>query len=248
MIVSYKHKYIFVHCRKAAGSSVKASLARDLGPKDIQIGSMHDSMKLGIQPNRQTFKQLLTYPANMHFAYLLLRTWSLEKSINHPNKISYTKKFGFTPEHPTAEEISFAFSEEWDSFSKFCVVRNSFSKAVSDYHWRTRSMKEKVSFKEFLEAIVEGKSLGGVIPENPCNWEMYTINDKVVMDYIIDFDNLVNSLGNVLGNIGVQWDGWLPNAKKIRNNSDWKKLYDSDSYDLVKKIYGKEIDYFKFEI
>ena len=40
MIISYRHKFIFMHSRKTAGSSVTALLSHHLGPQDIQLGLM----------------------------------------------------------------------------------------------------------------------------------------------------------------------------------------------------------------
>ena len=48
MIISKRHQLIVLHCRKAAGSSLCVSLARLLGPEDLQISALAETMALGI--------------------------------------------------------------------------------------------------------------------------------------------------------------------------------------------------------
>ena len=47
MFISFKKKYIFMHSRKTAGSSITALLNKDIGPKDIQIGAWPDAIEAG---------------------------------------------------------------------------------------------------------------------------------------------------------------------------------------------------------
>lgn len=61
MIISHKHKFIFIHCRKVAGSSISAFLSNKLGRFDLQIGAWGDSFDLGVLPNLRCFLDLL-YP------------------------------------------------------------------------------------------------------------------------------------------------------------------------------------------
>ena len=43
MIISHKHKYIFVKAQKVAGTSVQDALAKECGPNDIVIGRGTDN-------------------------------------------------------------------------------------------------------------------------------------------------------------------------------------------------------------
>jgi hypothetical protein len=50
MIISHKHRFIFVHCCKTAGSSVACSLSRYLGPNDLQFSAITDGIPFKIHP------------------------------------------------------------------------------------------------------------------------------------------------------------------------------------------------------
>ena len=57
MIISHKHEFIFIHTRKTAGSAIKCSLAKYLGPDDIVVGSINEYFEknLPVPLNIQNF-------------------------------------------------------------------------------------------------------------------------------------------------------------------------------------------------
>lgn len=57
MIISHKHKFIFVKTRKTAGSSIEKYLYNYLGPDDICTGSVLDStLRLNINEDSKLYK------------------------------------------------------------------------------------------------------------------------------------------------------------------------------------------------
>ena len=50
VIISHKHKFIFLHCRKAAGSSISVALAKYLGFRDIQLSAIKETFQAGLRP------------------------------------------------------------------------------------------------------------------------------------------------------------------------------------------------------
>ncbi len=168
-------------------------------------------------------------------------------------KRSYTRKLGPQPQHAYAAEVRSAFPSEWENYFKFCVVRNPFDKVVSDYYWKTRSLNDPPSFSEFLRAIKEGDSNSGLVPLRPDNWPIYTIDDEVVVDSVVRFENLKNGLSEVLRKIGIEWDGVLPRVKSgIRTDREgqstsYRMIYKRKDRELVQRLYRNEIDYFGYE-
>jgi len=60
MIISHKYKFIFLNCRKVAGSSITAYLNRFLGPEDLQIGSWRDSLRYGGNYNKKFVNDIVS--------------------------------------------------------------------------------------------------------------------------------------------------------------------------------------------
>ncbi|MBC7144148.1 MAG: hypothetical protein H5U24_01950 [Thioclava marina] len=48
MILSHAHRFIFLHNRKTAGSSISVALARYLGPEDLQLSAIVETLREGI--------------------------------------------------------------------------------------------------------------------------------------------------------------------------------------------------------
>ncbi len=50
MIISHRHRFIFLHCRKAAGSSIAQALAPYLGEDDLHLGTWPEALEAGVVP------------------------------------------------------------------------------------------------------------------------------------------------------------------------------------------------------
>lgn len=251
MIISHRHRFIFLHNRKAAGSSVTVALARYLGPDDIMIGCVEDCRANGVSPPRRMVREALRYP-NPKAAIAHLPKGAFWKFVSASNKARYKKLIGPTPAHAKAIDLQNAFGREWKDYTKFCVVRNPWTKTVSDYFWRTKKLQKPPSFREYVTALVSGHSLGGIAPDNHDNWDTYTIKDTVSVDKFIKFENLEEDFRDVMSSFGLDWQGSLTNAKKNTKNKagsnlNYKDLYTPDMVEKIRDLYGKEIDLFHYE-
>ena len=168
-------------------------------------------------------------------------------------KKSFIKKIGSQPQHAYAKEVCAAFPVEWKKYHKFCVVRNPYEKIVSDYYWMVGSLDNPPSFLEFLLAVKAGNPWPGVLPLRPDNWPIYTINDKVVVDSVVRFENLKRDLSDVFQKIGIDWDGNLPKAKAGMRpgthnaHKSYRSMYTTKERELVENLFDKEITHFGYE-
>ena len=252
MIISHRHKYIFIHCRKAAGSSICVSLARSLGPSDLQLSAISETLANGISLTERVQKE-----ATQSSRALALKSLFRDKKKRAPLiaralKGRYASLLGSIPQHAPAEMIKNAFPEEWATYSKFCVVRNPWDKTVSDYFWRVRNTAEPPSFPDYVEALASGNDLGGIVPLSVhSNWAMYTLDDQIAVDHIVRFENLMAGLESVCSKIGIPWDGWLPQARSAfregkAEQRDYRKLYSAEAREAVGSLYREEIDAFGY--
>jgi hypothetical protein len=157
---------------------------------------------------------------------------------------------GRKPPHAPAPKVAEAFPLEWETFQKFCVVRNPWDKTVSDYFWRIQRVSNPPSFNQYISALTAGESMGGIVPiDYHSNWDMYTINDVIAADHVIQFDDLSGGLRNTLAAIVLEWDSWLPNAKSTtrkKREISYRDLYTSTTAAQVERLYAKEIAAFDF--
>ncbi len=127
MIISHKHKFIFLKTPKTASTSIELAL-RSICEKDdiITTISTEDeaiAAELGLLP-----------PQNFHIS----ATTSDDKFYNHIS----------------APKVRYYVGEKiWNSYYKFCFERNPFDKAISFYYWLTRrkSSKDRLSLSDFIQ-------------------------------------------------------------------------------------------------
>lgn len=249
MIISHRHRFIFVHCRKAAGSSVAVSLSRYLGPDDLQFSGITDGIAFGVRPPRRVLLEGLGAAPKGDILRAVLRPRRFWAVVSNGVKSRYADVLGDSASHPPAERVASAFPCEWNEYLKFCIVRNPWAKTVSDYFWRTQRIEAPPVFEAYVDALVSGASLGGLMPRNHDNWPMYAIGDRVAVDRVIRFENLTDELSQVLAELGLDWDKWLPHAKARKGlgaSGDYRSLYTPRTAQAVAQLYAREIAEFGY--
>ena len=83
------------------------------------------------------------------------------------------------------------------------------------------------------------------------NWPLYTIDDQIVADKVIRFENLTAGLAETCAALAIPFDGWLPRAKgshrpKSGAKADPFSFYTPELRDTVGRLYEKEITTFGY--
>ncbi len=253
MILSHKHKFIFLHCRKVAGSTITTLCNRYLGPTDIQTGAWSDTIAAGGRYNdwvvnvAQQMDGCGRRQGKTGIAHL---------SPNDVNRYVHrfmAKNMGMAGgAHPAAESVRNFDPVAWQDYFKFCFVRNPWTHAVSDYYWRCNGRNcDNVSFKEFLRRLADPERPDSerLVPRHRSNWDIYAIGRRVAVDFVGRYENLEADLATVGETIGIELDlTSVPSAKadvRPRKRSI-AEHYDTEAIDLVAKIYSNEISEFGY--
>ena len=123
MIISHKHKFIFIKTNKTAGTSIEIALSKFCGPNDIITP---------ISPEDEKTRMDLGYPGPQNYQS---RIWQY----GIWNAIKWTIKGGKRPHfynHISAKEvISIIGKKKWDTYYTFCFERNPWDRIISLYYW-----------------------------------------------------------------------------------------------------------------
>lgn len=196
VILSHRHRFIFVKTAKTAGTSLKVALADLCGPEDVVPPIMdraHD-----IRP-RNHLGRVNPMPE--------LRT---ARRAGLPQGAAGTREMllrgrcfsGHTP----AWVIRARAPREWESYTTFCVERNPWDKVLSGRAWvRTQYGKDWDidTYLDWVEAHIAARRPGtGVAPFNFGNYTDPCSGEPMV-DHILRYEHLADELPPVLERLGL---------------------------------------------
>ncbi len=229
MIVSHKHKFIFIKTMKTASSSMEIALSAILGPDDVLTPA-----RTGIDERRKTGAGGQNYKLDHPDVPPIPL---MRKLLRRPERY-YHPTVGFY-EHMPAWRIKRYLGEEiWNSYYKFAFERNPWDRQVSWYFYKTRSDRRETSFEDFFnfphKAFVE-------------NYDLYSIDDEIAVDFVGQYENLTEDFETAMAAIGQGGIFKLPvtNVSKTRR-PDYQSYYNDASKALVSDWYKREIAHFGY--
>lgn len=234
MILSHRHRFIFIKTSKTAGTSLEIALSRFCGPDDI-ITPIADEDEM--------IRKELNYPGPKNFFAPLseytvkdVLKFLLKKSDNYRRKKRWYN-------HISAEEIKDKVeSEVWENYYKFCVARNPWDRAVSLYYWRCRNLRDKPTLEKYIDSFKYERSVLE-------NYRKYTINGEVAVDKICRFENLQEDLEEVCKNIGITEQLELPYAKSgfRKDKRNYREILGEEQRDRIAELCRAEIELLGYE-
>ncbi|TPV35757.1 hypothetical protein FJ651_02245 [Paucihalobacter ruber] len=213
-MISHKHKCIFIHISKCAGTSIEKAFGINtssyLHADHDQLFGWDENLKLHLQ--HATPQQLI--------------------------------------------DLNLISKDQWSTYYKFIVYRNSWDKLLSDYFWTGRSYKIEDSFKNYLKR--KGKFsniLNNTQNHLYCGNHLalqkdyfYLNGQKIVYDAEINFDSLQIGLNRVIEDLNLNSDFFnvMANVNPIKKNH-YSYYYNWKTRNLVSRIYKEDIDFFRFK-
>lgn len=226
MIVSHKYKFIFLKTRKTAGTGIEIALSEHCGPSDIITP---------IPPKDEKIRRMLGFKGPQNYAIPLSNYTAADRLALL--KTCRRKKYYA---HMTACELSHYLGDEiWKTYFKFCFERNPYDKAISRYFLTTRGLTRRPSIEEYLEMAE---------PQILSNWEIYTVDDRIAVDFVGKYEQLTDDLKKVSTKIGLPRVLSLP---QMRSRSRKKRKHYSEILGLrervlIEQICNREINSFSY--
>jgi hypothetical protein len=231
MIVSHQQRFVFIKTRKTAGTSIEIALSEHCGPADIitPIDEVDEQIRRELgHRGPQNFE--VRQPAS-GLGGLISRLFG-RNVVRHYN-------------HAPASLIRARIGpQSYDSYRKFCVVRNPWDRAVSLYFWRknrpgSEKLDEEMSFAEFVR-----DTPADVLSDA----HIFTIDGAAAVDRFVRYENLAEDLTTALAELGLPAID-LPWAKsgtrETKDHYSW--IYDDESEARIRELCVWEIDNLGYE-
>jgi hypothetical protein len=227
VIVSHRHRFIFLKTRKTAGTSIELFLFPHCGEEDIVTPLTRTPLTRRVGHRARNHIRP-AFPLDPRPA--ISRRWPLEgwKSVDFHDHIR------------AADVRRYVGEEVWNGYYKFAFERNVYDRQVSWYHYRTQARWKKRVWPDFASFLAR---FPGARMDN---FEIYTIGGELAVDFVGRYENLAEDLAKVMGVLGLPMTGELPRAKAdIRPEAgSYRDYYDDASRRLVESWYPGEIALF----
>lgn len=227
MIISHRHRFIFLKTSKTAGTSIEIALSRFCGPEDVITPISEEDENIRRQLDGRG-------PQGYHgsiWQYSLSDWW--KKLVRGKAAPRY---YNHIPARKLRRRVD---PDVWNSYFKFCVSRNPWDRVISQYHWRQRQLPESQlpSVRDFLESR-HVRSL------NRKGFQLYTINGQVAVDRICRYENLAEELEAVRQQIGLSEPLELPFAKAGHRRDDrhYRDILAEEERHRIAELFRDEIE------
>lgn len=229
MIISHKHKFIFIKTNKTAGTSIEIALSKFCGPDDI------------ITPNEEEDENIRRQLGNRGPQHYLapLKDYRLVDVYRY---IARQRKKDRFFHHISAKEIRQHISDDiWNNYYKFCFERNPWDRVISFYYWRLKKNPNQ-TISEFIDS-----GITSVL--HTFGYGLYTIDDEIVVDRVCLYENLNLELETIAKKLNLPEIPVLPKAKSARRKDKrhYREILSAEDREKIEKIFHKEILLFNYQ-
>ncbi|HET6616578.1 MAG TPA: sulfotransferase family 2 domain-containing protein [Gemmatimonadota bacterium] len=227
MILSHRHRFIFVKTKRTAGTSLEIALSALCGPEDvitpITAPDEADRRRLGYRgpqnlrpPPRSPGRRLVD----------LARRRKAPRFRNHM---------------PAARIRALLPRSTWDTYFKFCFDRNPWDRAISLYYW-LGGQRRFDSIADFLRSGVE-RPLS--------NFDRYAIDGRVAVDRVFRYEDMEEALGQISRRLDLARPLTLPDQRaKGTSRTDrrpYRDVLTEEERDLIADLCAREIRLLGYE-
>ena len=227
MIISHKHKFIFIKTEKTAGTSIEIALSKICGPDDVITP---------IEPVDEEYRSETGVRTCQNYR-IPFSKWSFKDFLKSLRSLRLPSFYN----HMSAKEIKKHIDDDqWNDYFKFTFERNPFDKLISFYYW-TNQKNDYNSIQDFIKS---GKA------EKIAGYDLYTINDEIVVDKVYNYEKLNEAMRDISSRLNLNEELELPKRKakgNARKNRDhYSKVLGKEEMEWVKKVFSKEIELFNY--
>lgn len=229
MIVSHRHRFIFLKTKKTAGTSLEIALSGLCGPDDIITPiSQPDELE----------RRRLGYPGPQNLTAVLAgsrlrrRLRALFPGPGPPRPRNHS---------PAAAVRRMLPSAVWDGYFRFCFDRNPWDRAISLYHW---------SGGDALHGSLANFVRSG--SERPfSNYDRYSIDGLVAVTRVYRYEEMSVALADIADRLGLSRPLELPEYRaKGRTRTDRRSYRDvltEEDRELIEIVCAREIRLLGYE-
>lgn len=222
MLISHRHRFIFIKTKKTAGTSIEIALSRYLGPRDVITH---------ITPEDEALRRAAGYPGPQNFLIPLHRY----SARDWRNFLRTRRRRWFYNHMPATEIRRYVGEKVWNSYYKFCFERNPWDRVISWYYWEHRE-EPRPSLEEFIRSGRVDDLAG------PGGADLYSIDGVTAVDRVFRYEELDAAMAELAQRFDFPEVPELPRAKAgIRQDQrPYREVY-GDEWELVAQVFARQV-------
>jgi hypothetical protein len=174
MIVSHRHKLIFLKAKKVAGTSFEIALSRFLDETDIITPVSRDDEAIRAGHG-------FIGARNFNFGFVRYLTDDIHKPYQALGMTLPPKFYNHIPAKAARSRLE---TRIWKEYQKISIVRNPWDRAVSIFFWRNSKRKNQPKLENFSSYFKDNPEL------LQTNYALYMINGANVIDTYFRYEHL----------------------------------------------------------
>lgn len=220
-MILHKHKAIFIHIPKCAGTSIEKTLGH--------------------------FEKYQGRCRQDHRSIRMLEPLCLKSLSSAENAKEVIKRLWFLIDKPKNPKNSYSVTkEQYESYFKFAIVRNPWTRVYSWYKNVQRDeltrkelkIPSQLAFYNFLKLYINKDIL------RPQTFWLKNFKGAIDLDYIGRFENLSNDFEIICDLMKIE-PIILPHELK-GTDEGYQDAYDDNSINLIRSFYKEEIELFNY--
>ena len=187
---------------------------------------------------------------------------SIEQFFDPKHRIFYgwDKKHSLYKQHCTIKQIRDLYNVDIDSYFKFCVVRNPWARAVSDWKWWTArpaspflKQLRNASLKDYLLSTNGFEKINHLNNENGrgdhfrAQCEFTDIDNINKMDFVLKFENLQHDWKKLCDQLNIDHDKLPRTHINQRGSPHYTEYYDDVTRKIVSQKFAVDIDRYGYQ-
>ncbi|AGP81542.1 hypothetical protein I533_07830 [Alteromonas mediterranea MED64] len=222
-MISHKHRCIFIHIPKCAGTSIEYALGH-FDNHEGRAGQDHRSVRMICQPGP-----------------------SLKDLSNLDNTKDYIRRIRENfRSHPNPENGIMPNERQYSDYFKFTIVRNPLDRA---YSWYKNAMRDPIHQKNyridptlnFTDFIFKFAGKGFLRPQT---YWLKDYNGNIVMDYTGKFENLKEDYRFIADKIGIE-NSELPHKIESKKSESYSSI-DDKAINFINEFYAEDFEKFHY--
>jgi hypothetical protein len=220
-MILHKHKAIFIHIPKCAGTSIEKALGH--------------------------FEKYQGRDRQDHRSVRMLEPLRLKSLSSAENTKEVIKRLWFLLDKPKNPKNSYVVTkEQYESYFKFSIVRNPWTRA---YSWYKNVQRDELTRKEFkIHSQIDFYNfLKLYINKNILRPQIFWLKNfkgAIDLDYIGRFENLPNDFKIICDLMKIE-PIIFPHELK-GTDEGYQDAYDDNSINLIRSFYKEEIELFNY--